>query len=304
MTDIHSNNETQPIPHYYQLGATLYMPANRDDLAEILSGQKLSTLRSLVLCTEDSVHISDIPLCLANLRKALHGTVRKGLMVFVRPRSPRVLEQILKVPCINRITGFVLPKLDSSNLETYRSILAHHPGLSIMPTLETAIAFDRAHIIQFGKDLRRFSNEVICVRIGGNDLCALLGIRRPSDFVIYDTPVRSVMDDAIIALRPQGIEISAPVFESWRDTSVLKAELALDKLRGLFAKTAIHPTQVPIIEHALSVSEDDLGDAQTLLTAAVAPVYATGERMYEAATHLPWATRVILAGRRTKLCAL
>jgi citrate lyase beta subunit len=44
----------------YALGATLYMPATRPDLLAVVRGEKLSNLRSLVICLEDAVNESDV----------------------------------------------------------------------------------------------------------------------------------------------------------------------------------------------------------------------------------------------------
>ena len=40
---------------YEELGASLYVPATRGDLAAILTGRRFDGLRSLILCTEDAV---------------------------------------------------------------------------------------------------------------------------------------------------------------------------------------------------------------------------------------------------------
>jgi citrate lyase beta subunit len=50
----------------WDLGATLYMPATRMDLAEVLEG-KIPGLRSLVVCLEDAVSEHDVPFALQNL---------------------------------------------------------------------------------------------------------------------------------------------------------------------------------------------------------------------------------------------
>ena len=39
----------------YALGATLYMPATRADILDVVFGEKIQGLRSLVVCLEDAV---------------------------------------------------------------------------------------------------------------------------------------------------------------------------------------------------------------------------------------------------------
>lgn len=48
----------QPTP--WELGATLYMPATRKDIAEVVLEGKIPGLRSLVVCLEDAVSEHDI----------------------------------------------------------------------------------------------------------------------------------------------------------------------------------------------------------------------------------------------------
>ena len=50
----------------WRLGATLYMPATRTDIADAILNNKISGLRSLVICLEDAVSEIDIPTALRN----------------------------------------------------------------------------------------------------------------------------------------------------------------------------------------------------------------------------------------------
>ena len=60
-----------PTINPYQLGATLYMPATRQDIWQIISQQKLAEIDSIVICLEDAVSESEIPAALANLKQLL-----------------------------------------------------------------------------------------------------------------------------------------------------------------------------------------------------------------------------------------
>ncbi|MEZ7186179.1 HpcH/HpaI aldolase/citrate lyase family protein, partial [Pseudomonas aeruginosa] len=44
----------------FALGATLYMPATRDDILDVVFGMKIPELRSLVVCLEDAVAAIDV----------------------------------------------------------------------------------------------------------------------------------------------------------------------------------------------------------------------------------------------------
>ena len=78
----------------WNLGATLYMPATREDIADAVLHGKIPGLRSLVICLEDAVSEADIPIALKNLEHLLHelsNSMRsRGKndwpLVFIRPR--------------------------------------------------------------------------------------------------------------------------------------------------------------------------------------------------------------------------
>lgn len=55
-------------------GATLYMPATRTDIADIIIHNKISGLRSLVICLEDAVSEDDVPMAISQLSTLL-GTL-------------------------------------------------------------------------------------------------------------------------------------------------------------------------------------------------------------------------------------
>ncbi|NCA70841.1 MAG: ATP/GTP-binding protein [Sphingobacteriia bacterium] len=281
-------------PHpYLSLGASLYMPATRRDLRDLLRGRKLEGLRSLVLCTEDAVHPEALGEAMANLRRVLPGLGDRGPLRFVRPRNPEVLAEILRIPGSQNLDGVCLPKVDAHNLEPYLEVLEAAPQLAIMPIIETEIAFCDAALGALRQRLDTVRERVVCVRIGGNDLLQILGMKRPAHLTAYDTPLGLVIDRILIALRPHGYELSAPVFEHIERPDVLERELQLDVARALFAKTAIHPTQTAIIEAAYRVAPEEAALAEAILDPRAAAVFRFAGQMAETATHGRWAQRTL-----------
>ena len=55
----------------WNLGASLYMPATRTDITDAIIRNKISGLRSLIICLEDAVSEADIPQALNNLQGIL-----------------------------------------------------------------------------------------------------------------------------------------------------------------------------------------------------------------------------------------
>ena len=170
------------------LGATLYTPATHPRLYEIMSGSALSETRSVVICTEDAIAERAVPSALDAIVNALTSAAQIRLQCFVRPRSPKVLGSLLERlrheedvrghSVLHRLAGVVLPKVDERELDRYADTLADAPQLSVMPTIETEIAFSRGRLEALRDQLDALINPVLCVRIGGNDLFQLIGIKR------------------------------------------------------------------------------------------------------------------------------
>ncbi|MDE1461607.1 aldolase/citrate lyase family protein [Spartinivicinus poritis] len=284
---------------YYRLGATLYMPAIRPDLA-----QKLTTTQagSVVLCTEDAISESQIEEALKNINKLLMSFPQINTNVFIRARSPQVLANLLALDTIDQIKGFVIPKIDHSNVHEYKEAVedSGKNAFYLMPTIETEIAFDNQELIQLRKFIDTFPVGIPCFRIGGNDLLSLLGIKRPDYVTIYETPVRIAIDNCITAFRPFGYQLSAPVFEYIDDKNLplLKKELMLDRAYGFLNKTAIHPVQVDLIQEILSVKNEELDLAKKIILHQDKAVFKADGQMCEPSTHINWAKKVLAIDRR------
>ncbi|MCF7984336.1 MAG: HpcH/HpaI aldolase/citrate lyase family protein [Thiohalocapsa sp.] len=287
----------RPRADYLGLGASLYTPATRHDLRGLLTGQKYAELRSIVACTEDAIHASAVKRALSNLDDALRGLGAFGPLRFVRPRSPQVLADLLALGVGDSLDGVCLPKLDAHNIDDYLDALSTAPWLTIMPILETEVAFSIEDLFSLRHRLDDVRERVICLRIGGNDLLQLMGMRRPRDVTAYETPLRQVIDNMILAFRPAGYDLAAPVYEHIDGADILEREVVLDVTHGLLAKTAIHPTQIPLIESAYSVPPQDAALAQAVMDPDAAAVFRFDGAMAEPATHRRWAARTLERAR-------
>lgn len=287
--------------NYYRLGASLYTPATHcyqmateynNELANYMN--KNNAAKSIVICTEDAVTDGDLPIALDNIAKALPLLKETPTLRFIRPRNERVLKQLLAMDCIDNIDGFVLPKFDLSNAATYRDILKVKPNLCVMPTIETRIAFDHDDLDELRKIMDTFENKILCIRIGGNDLLNLLGIKRPKRLTIYDTPVKRAIDNCIAVFRLADYRLSSPVYEyiDQHMYGVLRDELEIDIAYGFYAKTAIHPDQVEEIQSTYRVCPKDVEIAKQIIESDEAVFRAQGQ-MCEPATHIEWAKETI-----------
>lgn len=212
------------------LGATLYVPGSRPDLAEVIRRRVAGGVRSMVIDLEDAVHDDD-------LDDAVDNTVRTvaeladddpAVLLFVRPRHPdqiRMLADRLGEKC-GALTGFVTPKFSVDNaaeyLEAVRSVdESVDARMFAMPVLETPDLLFResrdATIRELREILLAQRDLVLCLRLGATDLCGLYGIRRDRDLTIYHVQIVADLIGDIVnqlgRLDGTGFPISGPVWE-------------------------------------------------------------------------------------------
>jgi citrate lyase beta subunit len=281
------------------LGASLYVPANHKDLAEIANGDLIPQARSLIFCTEDAIADRELSYSLFNLSVVL-ANMRVDVAAdrFVRVRNTEVLERVLAMPGADKLTGFVLPKITRHNFDNYYRLLRHTEHV-LMPTLETAEAFDDLEMqgLRTVLEAPGVRHRILALRIGGNDLLALLGLRRPRGMTLYRTPLGPVISRLVTTFRPYGFMLTAPVFEYLDLHELLDQEVIEDLAHGMIGKTAIHPTQIAPIEQHFKVSPQDLAVARAILDQSAPAVFRMNDAMCEVATHRAWAERTVEQSR-------
>ena len=207
------------------LGATLYCPGDRPNIAKDVRKQAARGCVSMVLCLEDSIADSVVEFAETNvalaLRKLHEKAVEKGShdesglpLLFIRVRTP---EQMLRVAelagdGLSILSGFVVPKFANGDGYAQRFFDALHeiqrfnvPGadiLRIMPILESPVMIHSesrsealAAILKVTAENR---SDVLAVRIGATDLSSTFGLRRSRDLTVYDVKVvSSVISDIV-----------------------------------------------------------------------------------------------------------
>jgi citrate lyase beta subunit len=302
----------------YAVGALLYTPATDEKTAHKLS--KYLALPSLAFCLEDAIPDRILEKAEATLAASLASIAEHQCaslpLLFVRVRSPAHLEKVYQkiAPFSAVLTGFILPKYDLSNAEDYEKAIIsinenRKNALYVMPILESKSILYRESrletLVALKKHIDRIADFVLTIRTGGNDFCHIFGLRRRIGQTIYDIAVvRDALAD-ILNLFTRDYTVSAPVWEYFDTNSGLlwkeglEREVSLDVLNGFIGKTAIHPSQVPVIMAGLKVKRSDYEDALHILhwdNAETAVAKSSGGRMNEQKTHTEWA-------RRTKILA-
>ncbi len=210
--------------NFLKLGATLYLPATSKELMTVANGQKFKNLRSVVFCTEDAIAEQNLPEAMGNLHRSLHQFQKADIYRFIRPRNPQVLEKILDIPSVDKIDGFVLPKVTVESLDAYFRILKRHEPYKVMITLETEEVFNPSELFRIRDTLAGafYKDRIVAIRIGGLDLLNILGIRRACNKTIYDTPVGYCICQLVTTFKPLGFGLTAPAYECFENYETLR----------------------------------------------------------------------------------
>ncbi|MFN2746529.1 MULTISPECIES: HpcH/HpaI aldolase/citrate lyase family protein [Bacillus] len=231
----------------HALGATLYVPGNRKDIADMITKQKYPELCSVVFCLEDSIGDCEVLQAENNLVSQADiiyqaqklGTITSEVLplMFIRVREP---EQMLELGnklgrALHLFTGFVFPKFSTFNAEHYLdtlSTLSKESGIALygMPIFETPdllVMETRIKALHELKETLVFYQDVILnIRIGATDLCGLYGLRRKPQTSIYDIMVIADFIKDMINYFGLQFVISGPVWEYFEDRSHTAASLS------------------------------------------------------------------------------
>lgn len=222
----------------YALGATLYMPATRLDIAESIIKRKYPQMMSLTVCLEDSIKDDEVckaeNILISNL-ECIKDAEDKGIIIkdqipfiFIRIRNPEHLKEL--APCIEPysafISGFVFPKFDLESAQNYIDTLEkinsniNNKTYYFMPILESEDIIyaekRRESLDKLKNILDPYKDLVINIRMGATDFCSLFGLRRGKDYTVYQIQVvRDCISDILnfFSRMDQAYVVSGSVWE-------------------------------------------------------------------------------------------
>ncbi len=214
----------------HALGATLYVPAIRENLAGTVRRRSSAGAKSMVIDLEDAIPDASVDAALTSTQQTLrdlHDDPPESLL-FVRVRSADHIRQLVDAlgPSLGIVSGFVLPKFSLAAGPDYLAAVteadekSEHP-LYAMPVLETSTVLYResreAELVGIRELLDRHRDLVLTIRIGATDLCGLFGIRRDRDLSIYDVGVAADLIAQVVNHLGRsdgtGFAITGPVWE-------------------------------------------------------------------------------------------
>nr|DAD61178.1 MAG TPA: lyase [Bacteriophage sp.] len=178
----------------FELRSTLYMPATKENLIEIISKQDKTNADGIVFCFEDALNVLDIPKGIENLNAVFESLTYEPVTGevagegklpyrFIRVRSIEnyhLLMQALTRKVLRHIDGFVIPKFTLGNINEWEKALKD-TDYWIMPTLETEDYYNPMMIVELFNRLAisPLKERVLVLRLGGNDLLRGLAMKRP-----------------------------------------------------------------------------------------------------------------------------
>ena len=213
------------------LGATLYSPATRPNLAQDIAKRAAKGVISFVVCLEDSIADHEVPFAERNAVEQLRLYAESGAsgpLVFVRVRNADQVRLITEGlgEHVRVLSGFVIPKfLEDTAGEFLEAIEAASVvagrRLYAMPVLESPeLAFRETRasaLLGVQSMLEKYRESILAVRIGATDLCSAYGLRRTRELTIYNVHViANVISDIVNVLGragESGYVITGPVWE-------------------------------------------------------------------------------------------
>ncbi|RCG24256.1 ATP/GTP-binding protein [Streptomyces diacarni] len=281
------------------LGATLYSPATREELAEDVRKQAARGVVSMVLCLEDSIADADVPWAEENLVHQLGALAEAGSgeelpLLFVRVRAAEQITGLVRRlgPAVRLLSGFVLPKFTEDHSMVFLEALTEAEAscgrrLFAMPVLESPQLLHRetrpATLAGIAGMLEKYRERILALRLGVTDFCSAYGLRRTPDMTAYDVQiVASVIGDVVNVLGRAdgtGFTVTGPVWEYFRPQErMFKPQLRQSPFRSGRAEEI----RTALIEHDMDglLREIALDRANGLLgktcihPSHVAPVHA------------------------------
>lgn len=307
---------------YYSVGALLYCPANRESIVKSIIAEEFGNQFSLSLCLEDTISDACVSEAEETLLKSLRAIYEAHKVqdfylphIFIRVRCPEQIQTLTARlgDAVEILSGYIAPKFSLENADAYltsiKNINVQYPkskNIYLMPIFESPTIINLQNrypiLYELKHKLDSIEELILNIRVGGNDLCHMFGLRRHINKSIHDIrPIDHILSDILTVFGTDYV-VSGPVWEYYNGSgweTGLKNEISQDLLCGFVGKTVIHPNQIKIVNDALRVPSYDLEDAKSILdwdntSDKLVSGSVAKERMNEYKTHSNWALKTIL----------
>lgn len=245
----------------------LFVPANN---ARFVDKAKHVEADAIQLDLEDSVALADKAAARASMAEAAASLHAAGKSVSVRINQPLDLAvRDIEAAVGRHVQALALPKIaGAAHVQLIEELVEKceaKAGLNkgttrFIVAVETLPAF---------YDLRRIASSsarIMGLMLGGEDFAHECGCE-PSEEVMRGLKQQMILAARAAGARPLGYLGSLSNFS---DLEAFEAMTRRSKAYGFDGATCIHPAQVPIVNEAFGVSEDELVHARKVLNEAKA----------------------------------
>ena len=235
-----------------QIRSYLYVPG--DDPRRI--EKALATgADAVVIDLEDSVAPNRKEEARSNAATVLESVPARPVFVRINaPGSELAARDIAAVAAL-QLSGLRLPKVES--LESVRLVAETLEALrseaGIQCLIESALGLEHA------LEIARSHERVAGISLGEADLAADLGVRDEAGLLYARSRIVSASRAAGLPGPVQS------VYTNVKDLDGLRRSTEEGKNMGFVGRSAIHPSQVPIINEVFTPTEEEVADAQELL---------------------------------------
>ena len=232
----------------------LYVPANKPELFDkAVNGDT----DAVIIDLEDAVPLPDKDRARNEVAQWLESRSSTDTQIWIRV-TPEFMTQDLEAVAGTAVTGIMVAKCSTDSLTRADRFLE----MRNLPDVELIGLIETAHSLRALPEMAR-CNRVRTFGIGEVDLLADLRITRSeSTEAMIDAIRLSVVIDCAAAGLAAPI---APTSTDFRDLDGFVATTARFVQMGFRGRTALHPSQVPIINAALTPSADDVAAARRLV---------------------------------------
>jgi citrate lyase subunit beta / citryl-CoA lyase len=246
----------------------LFVPA---DSERKLSRAPQSGADALILDLEDSVVPANRTLARDQARDFLDaGSPEFRRYVRINPLSSGVALDDLAAVVPGKPDGILLPKCVPEDLRTLDHYLSAMEAASALPRgriRAIAIATETPAAMFALGGYGGISPRLEAITWGAEDLAACIGGNNRRAEGVYDDVYRLARSLCLLGAAAAGVVPIDTIYADFKDEAGLAAECAAARRSGFTAKMAIHPAQIPVINQAFAIDEEELAWARTVVQA-------------------------------------
>ena len=247
----------------------LFLPA---DSERKLAQAPQAGADALILDLEDLVVPARRPLARRQARDflAANGSVELRRYVRINPLSSGVALDDLAAVVPGKPDGILLPKCVPEDLRTLDHYLSALEAASALPPgyiRVIAIATETAAAMFALGGYGGVSLRLEAITWGAEDLAACIGGDNRRLDGIYDDLYRLARSLCLLGAAAAGVVAIDTIYTDFKNEAGLAAECAAARRSGFTAKMAIYPAQIPVINQAFAIGEEELAWARMVVQA-------------------------------------